>query len=100
MPRPKTKELARHRKERMWMWVQLMPVMAVLTILFGGALVLAVMQSLGFAPWFGVNTFPDFSFFGALWSDWSFWQSLGLTLYYAIVSTGNLKQQTRSKLAE
>lgn len=69
------------------MWVQLMPVMAVLTILFGGALVLAVMQSLGFAPWFGVNTFPDFSYFGALWGSWSFWQSLGLTLYYAIVST-------------
>ena len=88
MPRPVTKELARHRKERMWMWVQLMPVLAVLTILFGGALVLAVMQSLGFAPWFGVKTFPDFSYFGALWSDWSFWQSLWLTLYYAIVSTG------------
>lgn len=69
------------------MWVQLMPVMAVLTILFGGALVLAVMQSLGFAPWFGVNTFPDFSYFSALWGSWSFWQSLGLTLYYAIVST-------------
>ena len=66
MPSPKTKELARHRKERIWMWVQLMPVMAVLTILFGGALVLAVMQSLGFAPWFGVNTFPDFSYFGSL----------------------------------
>lgn len=87
MPSPKTKELARHRKERIWMWVQLMPVMAVLTILFGGALVLAVMQSLGFAPWFGVNTFPDFSYFSALWGSWSFWQSLGLTLYYAIVST-------------
>lgn len=69
------------------MWVQLMPVIAVLTVLFGGALVLAVMQSLGFAPWFGVNTFPDFSYFGALWGSWSFWQSLGLTLYYAIVST-------------
>lgn len=87
MPSPKTKELARHRKERIWMWVQLMPVIAVLTVLFGGALVLAVMQSLGFAPWFGVNTFPDFSYFGALWGSWSFWQSLGLTLYYAIVST-------------
>lgn len=88
MSQPKTTELARHRKERIWMWVQLTPVLAVLTILFGGALVLAVLQSLGFAPWFGVNTFPDFSYFGALWSDWSFWQSLWLTLYYAIVATG------------
>lgn len=83
----KTKELARHRKERLWMWVQLMPVLLVLTLLFGGALVLAVMQSLGFAPWFGVNTFPDFSYFGTLWGSWSFWQSLGLTLYYATVAT-------------
>lgn len=33
----KTTELARHRKERMWMWVQLVPVMAILSILFGGA---------------------------------------------------------------
>ncbi len=83
----KTKELARHRKERIWMWLQVLPVLTVLVVLFGGALVLAVMQSLGFAPWFGVNTFPDFSFFRALWGEWSFWYSLGLTLYYAIVST-------------
>jgi putative spermidine/putrescine transport system permease protein len=88
MPIPKTTELARHRKERMWMWLQLSPVLAVLTVLFGGALVLAIMQSLGFAPWFGVNTFPDFSYFGALWGSGFFWKSLALTLYYAIVSTG------------
>lgn len=69
------------------MWIQLMPVLVVLSVLFGGALVLGVMQSLGFAPWFGVNTFPDFQYFGALWGDWFFWQSLGLTLYYALVST-------------
>lgn len=87
MPTPKTTELARHRKERMWMWLQLSPVLAVLTVLFGGALVLAVMQSLGYAPWFGVNTFPDFSYFGALWGSGFFWKSLGLTLYYATVST-------------
>lgn len=82
-----TKELARHKRERTWMWIQLLPVMAVLTVLFGGALVLGVAQSLGFAPWFGVNTFPDFSYFGALWGDVFFWKSLGLTLYYAIVAT-------------
>lgn len=69
------------------MWLQLLPVLAVLSVLFGGALILAVMQSLGFAPWFGVNTFPDFSYFAALWGNGSFWQSLGLTLYYASVST-------------
>lgn len=87
MPGSKTKELARHRRDRLWMWLQLLPVLTVLSVLFGGALILGVMQSLGFAPWFGVNTFPDFSYFGALWGDWSFWQSLGLTLYYASVAT-------------
>ena len=61
--------------------------MLVLFVLFGGALLLAIVQSLGYAPWFGVNTFPDFSYFGALWSSQSFWQSLGLTMYYATVST-------------
>ncbi len=84
---PETKELARHKRERTWMWLQLLPVMTVLTVLFGGALVLGVAQSLGFAPWFGVNTFPDFSYFAALWGDSFFWRSLGLTLYYAIAAT-------------
>ena len=87
MKNPKPPELARHRRERLWMLLQLLPVFSVLTILFGGALVLAVLQSLGFAPWFGVNTFPDFSYFGALWGSYSFWQSLALTLYYALMAT-------------
>ena len=71
----------------MWLWLQLSPVLLILAVLFGGALVLAVVQSLGFAPWFGVNTFPSFQYFGALWGSASFWQSLWLTLYYATVST-------------
>lgn len=74
-------------KERLWLWLQLSPVLLILTVLFGGALVLAVVQSLGFAPWFGVNNFPDFQYFGALWGSPSFWASLWLTLYYATVST-------------
>ncbi|WP_233417121.1 ABC transporter permease [Halovulum marinum] len=78
---------ARERRARVWQMVQLAPIMAVLVLLFGGALVLAVLQSLGFAPWFGVNTFPDFGYFGALWGSSTFWVSLGLTLYYATVST-------------
>ena len=78
---------ARHRRAQFWKVMQLVPIMAVLLVMFGGALVLAVLQSLGFAPWFGVNTFPDFSFFGALWGSKTFWVSLWLTLYYATVST-------------
>lgn len=75
------------RRKRLFLVLQLTPIMLVLFVLFGGALLLAIVQSLGYAPWFGVNTFPDFSYFGALWSSQSFWQSLGLTMYYATVST-------------
>ncbi|WP_282092465.1 ABC transporter permease [Epibacterium ulvae] len=75
-------------KRQIWLLMQLLPVMLVLTVLFGGALLLGVAQALGFAPWFGVNTFPDTSHFAALWSDPVFWRSLGFTLYYAFVATG------------
>ncbi len=67
--------------------VELAPIVIVLFVLFGGALVLAVLQSLGFAPWYGINTFPDFRYFAELWGSSAFWVSLGLTLYYGFVST-------------
>lgn len=67
--------------------LELAPVTLVIAGLFGGALVLAILQSLGYAPWFGVDTFPDFSYFARLWGGEAFWISLGLTLYYAVAST-------------
>ena len=67
--------------------VELAPVTLVLGFLFGGACLLAVAQSLGFAPWFGINTFPDSGYFAALWGSSTFWSALGLTLYYGVVST-------------
>jgi putative spermidine/putrescine transport system permease protein len=67
--------------------LQLSPVALCLGLLFGGATTLALAQSLGFAPWFGINTFPDFGYFAALWGSRIFWVSLGLTLYYAVVAT-------------
>lgn len=78
---------ARERRTRILQMLQLIPILSVLVILFGGALVMALLQSLGFAPWFGINTFPDFSYFGSLWGSQTFWVSLWLTLYYATVST-------------
>lgn len=67
--------------------LELAPITLVIVVLFGGALVLALLQSLGFAPWLGINTFPDLSHFHALWTAHSFWISLGLTLYYATAAT-------------
>lgn len=67
--------------------LELAPITLVLALLFGAATVLAVAQSLGFAPWYGINTFPDFRYFAALWGSGIFWVSLGLTLYYSLVST-------------
>ena len=89
-PLPASASAAERRVRRREGWLValgLAPVLAVLVLLFGGALVLAVLQSLGFAPWFGVNTFPDTQYFAALWGSRTFWVSLGLTLYYATVST-------------
>lgn len=67
--------------------IELAPVTLVLVILFGAATLLALAQSLGFAPWFGINRFPDFGYFAALWGSDTFWVSLGLTLYYGVTST-------------
>ena len=65
----------------------LLPISVVLFGLFGAAVLLAVLQSLGYAPWFGIDTFPDVSYFAELWGSRAFWISLGLTLYYAVAST-------------
>ncbi len=67
--------------------LEMAPMALVLAVLFGGALMMAILQAMGFAPWFGVNTFPDFSHFRALWTSKAFWVSLGLTLYYATLAT-------------
>ncbi len=69
------------------LWVQLAPVMLVMGGLFVGAFVFALVQSFGYAPWYGINTFPTFSYYNTLLSDDSFWFSAGLTFYYAVVAT-------------
>lgn len=69
------------------MLIELAPITLVLAVLFGSATGLAVAQSLGFAPWYGINTFPDLRYFAALWGSGTFWVSLGITLYYSFVST-------------
>ncbi|WP_209009228.1 ABC transporter permease [Pseudovibrio japonicus] len=67
--------------------VEMTPLLVVLLGLFGGALVLGLLQSFGYAPWFGINEFPTTRYFERLWLSSDFWFSLGLTLYYAFAAT-------------
>ncbi len=65
----------------------LLPLGGVLGLLLGGAVLLALAQSLGFAPWYGINSFPDPRYFAELWSSDGFWQSVVLTLSYSLAAT-------------
>lgn len=67
--------------------MSLLPIGGVLGLMLGGAVLLAVAQSLGFAPWYGINSFPDPGHFTGLWASEGFWRSVGLTLYYSVAAT-------------
>jgi putative spermidine/putrescine transport system permease protein len=72
---------------RFWIVIKLLPATAVLVLLFVWPLVAALLQSFGYAPLYGLNTFPDFSHYQKLLTGQTFWQSLGLSFYYALVPT-------------
>lgn len=68
-------------------WISLAPVLLVLTLLFAGAIIVALVQSLGYAPIYGVHEFPTIAYYQILLGGPDFWRSLGLTFYYALVPT-------------
>jgi len=63
------------------------PAIAFLAILFFGAFILTVIQSLGYAPQYGITLFPTLKYYEALFLDDGFWQALGLSFYYALTPT-------------
>lgn len=65
----------------------LLPALAVLAILFIGALGISAAQSLGYAPQYGVSEFPTLKYYSELVQGPGFWTALGLTFYYALVPT-------------
>ena len=65
----------------------LIPAILLVTVLFLGAFVFAVLQSLGHAPQYGITSFPTFDYYQALFDGSRFWKSLRLTFYYALVPT-------------
>ena len=72
---------------RLYVPLMLAPVVLTITTLFVGALVVALLQSFGYAPLYGINEFPTLKYYGSLFSQAGFWASVGLTFYYAIVPT-------------
>lgn len=69
-------------------WIALIPVLSVLLLLIFGITLYALAQSLGYAPLYGINTFPTLDYYQLLWHKAGFWASMGLTLYYAFIATG------------
>ncbi|MBL4739962.1 MAG: sugar ABC transporter permease [Sneathiella sp.] len=65
----------------------LIPATVVMLVFFVGALLLCIVQSLGYAPQYGINQFPTFQYYQAFLHDDGLWNSLGLTFYYAVVPT-------------
>jgi putative spermidine/putrescine transport system permease protein len=73
--------------QRLYVPLSLAPVVLILTVLFAGSLVVALLQSFGYAPLYGVNEFPTFKHYRELFALPGFWRSVGLTFYYAVVPT-------------
>ena len=66
--------------------LMLAPVVAVLGALYVGAFATALLQSFGWAPWYGVREFT-LQHYRTLFATPGFWRSLGYTFYYAFVPT-------------
>ncbi|MDJ0804068.1 MAG: sugar ABC transporter permease [Desulfobacterales bacterium] len=66
--------------------LMLLPALAVVVVLFGGGLLLGVLQALGYLPGAGLTRLSGVHFFRVL-SDPDFFLSFGMTLYVSVVST-------------
>lgn len=77
----------RRLQRALYVPIMLAPVVSVLALLFFGAMVTALVQSLGYAPIYGIEAFPSFEWYEELLTQPGFWRSLGLTFYYAITPT-------------
>jgi putative spermidine/putrescine transport system permease protein len=72
---------------RLYVPLMLAPVVLTIGVLFFGALVIALLQSFGYAPIYGIDEFPTLRHYRAIFSSPGFWSSVGLTFYYALVPT-------------
>lgn len=74
------------RNDRVMVWAMLAPAMSIILLLFGGAVILAFIQSLNYFPLIGLDD-PNLGAYRELVNDTEFWRSLMLTFYIAITST-------------
>lgn len=74
-------------RERLRTALMLAPALSVLVVFYGGALLTVFLQSLGYAPLYGINDFPTLTHYRTLFTTQGFWGSLGLTFFYAFVPT-------------
>lgn len=90
-PRTQTKPLRPNGPQsllsKLYVPIMLAPVVLILGTLFLGSLVVALLQSFGYAPLYGINEFPTLRHYRELFSLPGFWRSVGLTFYYAVVPT-------------
>lgn len=71
----------------MWIAAGLAPAVVTFAVLFAVPLVVAVVQSLGHAPMYGVRTFPTLDYYSRVVQSSRFRVSVLYTLYYAILPT-------------
>ena len=84
---PRRRSRLRALGRRLYVPLMLAPVVLTLSVLFVTALGTAILQSFGYAPLYNVNEFPTLRYYEQLFTSQSFWQSVWLTFYYAIVPT-------------
>ena len=73
--------------KRLYIPLMLAPVVIILGTLFVGSIIVALLQSFGYAPLYGINEFPTLRHYESLFSLPGFWRSVGYTFYYAVVPT-------------
>ena len=83
---PKPSGLRRLGK-RFYVPLMLLPAAVVFLGLFLGSLIMALLQSFGYAPIYNINEFPTLRHYQEIFEDRYFWQSMFYTFYYALVPT-------------
>ena len=73
MTTPPSSRPARPRRgpsllQRLYIPLSLAPVVLILAVLFAGSLVVALLQSFGYAPLYGINEFPTFRHYRELFA--------------------------------